>query len=185
MHVHWLLDTPYELPRSDSRNLLESMLQALYRDLGSDSIQDLSRLLRLPGVLNVKDARNCRPSIPCTLVECDPNRRYPIATFERWVPASHSQAVIKTVTHRSLRKQNQLSKQLRDDRETECRLLERFDEQVEDRSRRDYAVVCGLLRLGMSEEQIWRLVCDKSKFRARDRSYFETTVENAKRDLFI
>ena len=184
VHVYWFLDKPCEVHRTDCRMLFESILRALYLDLGSDAIQDVSRLLRLPGFLNMKEARNRRPSIPCSLVECDRDRRYSMATFERWVPTHPPKAITMTATQQVFRKQKQLAAPLRDHRNSVRRLLDRFDESVDDRSRRDFAVICGLLRIGISDQQLWRLVCDKSKFRTRNRSYFETTVENAKRDLF-
>ena len=49
---------------------------------GGDHTTDLSRLLRIPGTMNRKDERNGRVPVPTALVECEPTRRYALATFE-------------------------------------------------------------------------------------------------------
>jgi uncharacterized protein YaiE (UPF0345 family) len=62
-------------------------------------------------------------------------------------------------------------------------LAARLELPTEDRSRRDFAVVCDMLRLGLSTEEIWMVVADKSKFEANGRAYFDLTIANATRSI--
>jgi hypothetical protein len=57
-------------------------------------------------------------------------------------------------------------------------LVRYLDRQVDDRSRRDFWVVCNLLRLGLSVEEIRALVASHSKFND-NQLYLETTLQNA------
>ena len=182
-HLYWLLDTPHELKDNEDRRIFELMLQALYRDLRSDAIHDMGRLLRLPGFLNMKEARNGRTPVPCKLIECDPRRRYSISVFDRWIVLARSRAYKKLVDPQLVSDHSRLDRPGGFDHALVRRALDRLQEKVDDRSRRDYAVVCGLLRLGMTDNEIWRLVRRQSKFRVRGYSYFESTIENAKRDV--
>lgn len=61
------------------------------------------------------------------------------------------------------------------------KLVRCLDLDVADRSRRDYAIVCELLRLGVTPEEIWQLVQQRSKFQSAGRSYFNVTIKNALR----
>ena len=45
----------------------------------------------------------------------------------------------------------------------------------------DFAIICDLLRLGLSREDIWPLVCVRSKFESKGRPYFDVTISNAER----
>ena len=54
-----------------------------------------------------------------------------------------------------------------------------------DRSRRDFAIVCDLLRLGLTREQIWPLVRGSSKFESNGRKYFELTIANAESQIVL
>ena len=62
-------------------------------------------------------------------------------------------------------------------------LVSRLDRPTPDRSRRDFAIVCDLLRLGLAKEDIWDLVSGRSKFESNGRSYFDVTISNAERRI--
>ena len=64
-------------------------------------------------------------------------------------------------------------------------LVSRLDRPSPDRSRRDFAIVCDLLRLGLAREEIWELVSGTSKFESNGRSYFDVTFANAERSLLL
>ena len=51
--------------------------------------------------------------------------------------------------------------------------------------RRDFAIVCALLRLGLSKDEIWPLVSDTSKFESNGWPYFDRTVTNAERTILL
>lgn len=65
------------------------------------------------------------------------------------------------------------------------RLVSRLSRNMSDRSKRDYAIVCELIRLGFCETDIWSLVCRKSKFATDGWRYFVTTFRNAAQDVDV
>jgi hypothetical protein len=78
-----------EMPDLSPRaEYVQNILAGMAKRLGSDHTHDLSRLLRLPGTLNRKDQRNGREPVPCYIIECDGNRRYPFADFEKFAEFS-------------------------------------------------------------------------------------------------
>jgi len=64
-------------------------------------------------------------------------------------------------------------------------LIGRLQIPSRDRSRRDFAVICDLLRLGLAKENIWQLVAGSSKFESAGRPYFDLTITNAERRLCL
>jgi hypothetical protein len=169
--------------------LLEDLLRNLYRDIGSDATQDVTRLLRLPGLKNVKDVE-----VPCELLRCDREVRYDIREFDRWLPDKEREfhepldpgmvnangAAYGQISEFNLREFG-----LSCDCEDVGRirdLVHRLDLPVEDRSRRDFAIVCQLLRLGVQPEAIGQLVEGHSKFTTP--AYLRTTLANAVSAVF-
>jgi hypothetical protein len=59
------------------------------------------------------------------------------------------------------------------------RIVNLLEANVRDRSRRDFRVVCELVRLGMNADEIWALVASQSKFATNGIAYFRTTLRNA------
>jgi hypothetical protein len=76
VHGYWLLERA--LDSTAYRSQLAAMLPRFYGVFGGDHVQNLSRVMRLPGTLNYKDARNGRPPRPCTLCTCEADLRYPL-----------------------------------------------------------------------------------------------------------
>ncbi|MCO6042693.1 RepB family DNA primase [Aeoliella sp. ICT_H6.2] len=169
VHGYWLLDEPLWFPTLPSRRRFESMLKTLYRDLKADATSDVSRLLRLPGFWNVKNRRHGSRPLPCTLVHCRSGLRYPLHTFDRWMQKK-PRATTSPPSGKATTSINDVRVQ---------QLTARLDLDVADRSARDFAIICELLRLGLTKRDIWPLVRDKSKFRCRGRDYFLRTVYNA------
>jgi hypothetical protein len=185
VHAYWLLERDIQSP--DDLSVLPGMLFQFYRGFGGDHVQNLSRLMRLPGTVNYKDARNGRPPAHCRLCTCDPELRYPFEAFLPWLRKAEEErrktraracatptteltpepTVVTTANSEALA----LARQLR----RPCR----------DRSRRDFAVVCDLLRLGLTKKQIWPLVCGSSKFATNGRRYFELTIANAMKRILL
>ena len=64
-------------------------------------------------------------------------------------------------------------------------LIGRLEMPTRDRSRRDFAIVCDLLRLGLAKEDIWPLVSASSKFESAGRPYFDLTITNAERRILL
>jgi hypothetical protein len=76
---------------------IQDVLAGIAKAVGGDHTTDLSRLLRLPGTLNRKDQRNGQEPVPTNLVECDPTRKYPLATFEPLKSTSPNTARVKQI----------------------------------------------------------------------------------------
>ena len=62
-------------------------------------------------------------------------------------------------------------------------LVSRLNRRRTDRSKRDYAIVCELIRMGFRETDIWSLVHEKSKFATDGWRYFVTTFRSASREI--
>lgn len=166
VHLYWLLDKPLLINDAEARHDVEDRLKLLYRRLGCDATCDANRLLRLPGYLNMKNARNGETPTPCRLVRCKQRLRYSIDCFER--PS-------RKPTRKAVGTQRIGDGGVFAVRE----LLLRLDDEVDDRSLRDFGVVCSLLRLGVSETEIRNFVIDRSKFSTNGEPYFELTLANA------
>ena len=177
-HVYWLLCEPYDVRSRPCRERFEAMLKSLYTDLGADATNDVSRILRLPGTWNVKDVRNGKTPEPCMLVYCEPQRRYPISTFKPWFDERSRRLATKGSCRPKVPEYGILP-----DAPNVAIALRHLDKDVSDRSRRDFAVICELLRLRVDPESIWQLVRERSKFADRGREYFDVTLSNAVRNL--
>jgi len=175
-HVYYLFDVPYRFVTPEHLDLFEEAGRGFHRAIGADCTHDVTRLLRVPGLANNKDLRNGASPVPCTLVQCEPARLVPASLFlDRWRPEERPARPVSLDTHylpdaRTKRRIRGLVNYLTND-------------QVSDRSRRDFGVVAGLLRFGLSPEQIWALVQTHSKFATDGERYFRTTVANAQRTI--
>jgi len=78
-HPYWLLreTEPIESPQDILR--LEAYMKGLALTLHGDSTSDLSRVLRLPGLVNQKDAKN--PCL-CHIIHWEPERRFNPLDFD-------------------------------------------------------------------------------------------------------
>ena len=178
VHAYWLLQQ--DLTSHAERSILGAMLPNFYRSFGGDHVQNLSRILRLPGTVNYKHARNGRRPLPCTLCACDPDLRYALDVFAPWMPKDESGTppqVAGPRPHPAVEPETVHAEA--------AALISRLDRPCRDRSRRDFAIVCDLLRLGLSREEIWSLVSGTSKFESGGRPYFDLTVNNAERTVLV
>lgn len=183
VHGYWLLDR--DLQTSEERSQLAALLPHFYRSFGGDHVQNLSRVLRPPGTMNFKGARSGRPPVPCTLLACDAALRYPWRTFSPWTDLAGSERPIDSSScSLNLADASSRDEVLAGHAEA-MELVSRLDRPSPDRSRRDFAIVCDLLRLGLAREEIWELVSGTSKFESNGRSYFDVTFTNAERSLLL
>jgi len=75
-HVYWLFKEPEELEDIDS---FRRTVKGVQKILGSDKVDDLPRVLRVPGTLNYKDLKHV---LPCKIIFAEYSRRYVISDFE-------------------------------------------------------------------------------------------------------
>lgn len=182
IHGYWLLE--HDLKSPERRSQLARMLPRFYQGFGGDHVQNLSRVMRLPGTANLKDARNGKPPRSCSLCCCDPDIRYPFQAFSQWIDRADEERPSRSPSEPQLPAGRLPADQIRSRPEVQ-ELVQRLDMPATDRSRRDFAVVCELLRLGVDREAIWRLVSGSSKFDSHGRPYFDITITNAERSILV
>lgn len=180
VHAYWLLEDDLTTP--ESRSQLAAILPYFYRSFGGDHVQNLSRILRPPGTFNYKAARNGRMPVACTVGTCDPELRYPMEAFRRWIELAKSET--QAISPGQPPGTSSVGEVLAGCGEV-LELVGRLDRPTPDRSRRDFAIVCDLLRLGLAKEVIWDLVSGRSKFESNGRSYFDVTISNAERRVTL
>ena len=185
IHAYWRLQDPVSVQDVDSRTRFETLVKNFSAELGGDATHDCSRLLRLPTTMNVKERRNGAAPVPCQLVSLDEARIYPISAFGKW--ESTGQGEVLSAADLPQRMGSTWAScssashgTARDNRRIQG-LLRLLDDDVPDRSRRDFFIVCRLSELGVSPSEMWPLVKDKSKFLDAGEPYFQRTVENALR----
>ena len=173
VHMYWLLDHAVDVSQEVARRRLESRVQCLQRSLACDATSDVNRLLRLPGFYNVKDARVGQQPALCRIIQCHAARRFELKHF----PLHAAKTTVgrstpgRTGTHRRGTRVPNPAQAMR--------VVGLLEANVRDRSRRDFRVVCELVRLGMNADEIWALVASQSKFATNGIAYFRTTLRNA------
>jgi len=183
IHGYWLLDQ--DLHSHEDHSRFRAMLPGFYGSFGGDHVQNLSRVMRLPGTLNYKDARNGRQPLPCTLCTCDSKLRYPFETFSRWIAPPEPEPLRKMLIASSMPASEPSADEILSRRTEAAALVGQLAKPSHDRSRRDFAVICDLLRLGLAKEEIWELVAGSSKFQSNGRPYFDLTFSNAERRVLF
>lgn len=156
---------------------VQDILSGMASMVGGDNTQDLSRLLRLPGTMNQKDARNQRPAVPCVLVDLDAARRYPLASFERFLENSPAR----------IKRQKIAQVPLPSPRRSGTKTWDRLDELISmcataesgERSEADFAICCFAVEHGISRTEVWARVSGVGKFAEAGEKYFDRTWASA------
>ena len=132
---------------------------------------------RIPGTLNRKDQRNGEKPKPCTLVKCDPRRRYPIDTFSQYAEASPDKVRREKVKKVQLPPVKKLSGRRAD------KLVELVNAcavaDIGQRSETDFALCCYAIEQGIDRAEVWSRVADVGKFAEAGERYFEWTWKKA------
>jgi hypothetical protein len=156
---------------------VQHVLAGIAAKIGGDHTQDLARILRLPGTLNRKDQRNGVEPVPCVLVECEAERRYPLADFERFAEADPAQVKAREAAKVRLPSGKKLTAARRNtlnDYVNKCLLA-----PVGERSEADFHLYCWAIRQGLDQATVWSEVQDAGKFQERGQDYFDRTWEKA------
>ena len=179
-------DTKVYIDGKDKRNALslspkaqyvQDILAGIAEKIGGDHTTDLSRLLRVPGTLNRKDQRNGREPVPCTLVECDPQRRYTIADFAKYAEASPDRVQRETIAKVKLPASRKLSAPKLDRFHT--LLLVCDTAPVGTRSDADFALCAWAIENGIDAAKVWTEAQHVGKFKEAGERYFDRTWEKA------
>ena len=159
---------------------IQDVLAGIAKAVGGDNTTDLSRLLRLPGSLNRKDQRNGREPVPTALVECDPTRKYSLATFEPLKSPSPASERAKQIATMPLPKPRKVSTGKADklnELVAACAIAE-----AGTRSEADFALCCYAIRSGVAKEEVWAQVSQVGKFAEQGERYFDITWDAAEYD---
>jgi hypothetical protein len=156
---------------------VQTVVQGIAAAIGGDHTNDLVRLLRFPCTLNRKDERNGKQPVPCELVECDPNRRYPLADFEKFAERAPARLKAKELAKVKLRSGVKLT----------AGRLNSLNNYINrsavaepgSRSGVDFALCCYALEHGFDKEAVWAEVQKVGKFEERGRGYFDLTWRKA------
>ncbi|MBX3399486.1 MAG: hypothetical protein KF873_12150 [Gemmataceae bacterium] len=160
---------------------MQDILVGLSRAIGGDHTHDLARLLRIAGTLNRKDERNGVAPKPTELVICEPDRRYPLAQFERFVAAAPEAERSRQVAQMPLPQTRRLTPTKRD--KLEERLAACAIAPAGGRSEADFALCCFAVRNGVDRTELWTRVQGVGKFAERGEDYFATTWANAELEV--
>lgn len=88
-HGYWLLSEPFQLQGAADREKIAGILRGLFAALGGDPeyVKTVAGIMRLPDSVNTKPERD---GVMVTVVECHPERRYPLGTFA-WLESQPTQ----------------------------------------------------------------------------------------------
>jgi hypothetical protein len=155
----------------------QDVLAGIAAKVRGDHTKDLARMLRLPCTLNRKDERNGKSPVPCELVECEPDRRYPFTDFEPFAEAAPERVEEKEAAKVRLPK----ARTLTPDRLNKlAHYINRSAlAEVGGRSEPDFGLCCYAIEQGYDKERIWEEVQGVGKFAERGREYFDRTWAKA------
>jgi hypothetical protein len=156
---------------------IQDVLAGIATTIGGDHTTDLSRLLRIPGMLNRKDERNGNTPIGSVLVECNPTLRYAISDFEPFAtpaPETERQRQIEKMPLPKPRKLSGSKEEKVAELVAACAIA-----PPGCRSETDFALCCYALRNRISQEDIWSQVQTTGKFAEQGERYFRVTWEKA------
>lgn len=170
-------DTPTPSVCEDAL-MVEDINCGLGKLLDGDNTNDVSRILRLPGTFNYKDKEHPRE---CKIFEFS-GKTYSIEDFDFALKISPSRKRREAEAKMELPEATITGTKLGKKRE---RRLEDFlnDLRIVDEGERsdvDWKLICWAVEEGIDPEFIWSKVSDLSKFAARGRRYFDTTLNNAR-----
>lgn len=185
-HAYWRLTEPIPFPaKSDTISPaaahVEGVVRGLSAKIGGDHTSDVARLLRLPGTLNRKNARNGRQPVPCEVYAAN-DSRYPFTLFEPFAapvakPAKSPAAVAGSVVGSGDLEWDGLTERQR--RVTERLIGRSAGAEVGGRSHADYALCSWAVKLGLNPDALWERVAEVGKFAERGEAYFSRTWKKA------
>lgn len=171
-----------EFPKLSAKAIwVQDILHGIADKIGGDHTFDLSRILRLPATLNRKNQRNGQTPTPCTLVDCDPKRPYPLALFEKFLQESPTKIEREKVAQVKLPPAKKVTPGRLQGLTEYINRSAILD--VGQRSGADYSLCCYAISKGLDKEDVWGHVSGTGKFAERGREYFDLTWGNAEDDV--
>jgi hypothetical protein len=171
---HLSLDARQNIPElSPQAQAIQDILAGIAAKIGGDHTQDLSRILRIPGTWNRKDQRNGRAPVSCSLIHCDPGRRYPLEQFAGLAATSPAKARRDKVHQVPLPAKRKLTAK-REDR-FHTLLADCAAAEIGQRSEADFALCCWAVEQGLGRTEVWQQASTVGKFAEAGDRYFEAT----------
>lgn len=179
-HAYWLLKEPEILENEADIRQVEGYTKGLAQQLGGDSTYDISRVMRLPGTLNVKDPAN---PLPCEITHFETDRRFNLCDFDDyWVEPGEAgtKATIENISGDLPEQFNTLlakNRQIKDTWEGK-----RPDLQDQSRSGYDMAMADRLVLAGFSDNEIASTLVNMPSGRGKEarKDYLERTISKAR-----
>lgn len=171
--------TPATRPKlSEQAQVIQDVLAGLAAKIGGDHTIDISRILRLPGTLNRKNARNGAEPRPCTLVHCDESARYPFEMFAHFAEFSPDKERRKTIE--AIRTPPPAKKIGAKGLKTIADLINAcLMSPPGMRSEMDFRLCCTAIEQGWPRADVWQQVGKLGKFAEGGERYFDLTWQKA------
>jgi hypothetical protein len=173
VHCYWKLDKPIEFKSNDDRDLIEAAVRSINDRIGGDHVHDVSRVMRVPGFMNVKGADKGEEPVPCVISYCNDDtfkledfttqnvqtvKRKPVPP-----PPNDKQGIARANAFMNLHEAEVSSRNAS------------ANGNKSYRSELDFKALCFLSEAGIPVEEAWALVRERSKFKESGRPYFDRT----------
>ena len=168
------LDVPTHRPAlSILGQQVQDTLSGIAAAIGGDHTKDLARILRIPGTMNRKNERNGTKPVPCEMLVCEPNRRYPFSTFAKFEQASPQRIDRERIARIPLPKTKRLT--ARGQTRLESLMADCVAADPGTRSEVDYHLCCWAVEQGQLADEVWTSVAGIGRFAESGRRYFDRT----------
>lgn len=197
-HAYWILDEPWIIETESDREEITKISKAIHKITGGDSTFNVSRILRLPGTPNIKDATGKSTTTDKSLwkdckIVSNSYKTYSVKEIKNYIPDSVETDVKPFEVDFKNPEYNNRIHSLQDlkkyvDKNVLNR-AERIPGKLEnDRSANDYWIAIKLYEAGLNDKEVYNsFVLFKNnnfdaghKFRNRGDEYLERTLPKAK-----
>jgi hypothetical protein len=176
VHLYWRLTEAVDLQaRMDE---FEVLMKTIANAIDGDSVQNADRLLRVPGFMNMKNARNGEVPVACKLVDIDNDRHYDFEVFAAWngeqkkSRAKREKKGVSIAANATSIDDPTLGAQI-------ARRLKELDQlPVGLRSEQEFAFLAFLKSKAFEQDAAWEMVKSTGKFAEKGREYFDLTWNN-------
>lgn len=164
-------------PLSEKAQQVQDILAGIAKKIGGDHVQDVARILRVPGTMNRKDERNGTNPKPCEIVECHSEWRYPLSMFEAFAAFSDDAKQKKQAKQIRLPPGQKMTKPHL--RNLSTLINDCIVAPEGERSERDFRLCCEAVERGWLKEDVYKEVAGCGKFGEGGSLYFERTWAKA------
>jgi len=169
------LDVASNKPKlSNKGQYIQDIINGMAVLIGGDHTKDVSRILRIPGSMNQKNARNGKEPKPCELTELR-EEKYGVKGFERFLSGSPDRKKRERMT--------QIPLPVIKVHKPGSKLWDKLNEYIAmsavaetgQRSEPDFHLLCFCVEQGISRSESWGKIQNVGKFAERGEEYFDRT----------